>query len=99
MATPIWDKAGTEVGQASIPPEFEQLYGDVPAALDRVLEDTARRGVAPEVVAATIERALSARRMRARYVVGRDARVMLAAKSVLPARAFDALARRVLHVR
>ena len=41
-----------------------------PAAMDKVLEDTARRGVPPERVAETIERALSARRMRARYVVG-----------------------------
>ena len=99
VATPIWDKGREQAASFRIPPEFEELYGDIPAALTKTLEDTARRGVPPEQVAATIERALTARRMRARYVVGRDAHVMLALKTLLPARAFDAFARRALHVR
>ena len=59
-------------------------YGHVPAAMDKVLEDTERRGVPPEQVAETIERALTARRMRARYLVGRDARAMLLASGCCP---------------
>jgi hypothetical protein len=66
--------------------------------MDKVLEDTARRGVPAEMVAETIERALTAPRMRARYVVGRDAKAMLVAKRLLPDHLFDRLARRVLGV-
>ena len=98
VATPIWDKSRAEAARVQIPPQFEEFYRDVPAAMDKVLADAARRGVAPEVVAATIERALTARRMRARYVVGRDARVMLALRSLLPTHMFDGFVRRALRV-
>jgi NAD(P)-dependent dehydrogenase (short-subunit alcohol dehydrogenase family) len=98
VATPIWDKSRAEAQRVSIPAELHDAYGEVPAAMDKVLEDTARRGVPAEQVAATIERALAARRMRARYVVGRDARAMIIARRLLPDLAFDRLARRALGV-
>jgi hypothetical protein len=66
--------------------------------MDKVLEDTARRGVPPEDVAATIERALTAPRMKARYIVGRDARAMLIARRLLPDLVFDRVARRALGI-
>jgi hypothetical protein len=77
---------------------LSRQYGNVPAAMDKVLRDTARRGVPAEMVAATIERALGAARMHARYVVGRDAKAMLAAKRLLPDLVFDRVARRALGV-
>jgi hypothetical protein len=49
-------------------------------------------------VAETIERALAAPRMRARYVVGRDARAILVLRRVLPDRVFDRLIKRALGV-
>jgi NAD(P)-dependent dehydrogenase (short-subunit alcohol dehydrogenase family) len=98
VATPIWDKSRVESERVSVPPELQEQYGRVPAAMDKVLKDTARRGVPPELVAATIERALTAKRMKARYVVGRDAKAMLVAKRLLPDHLFDMLARRVLGV-
>lgn len=98
VATPIWDKAREMASAVQIPPEFQQLYGDVPAALQRTLEETAKRGISPDAVAATIERALTARRARARYLVGRDAYVMLTLKTLLPARVFDAIVARALRV-
>ena len=98
VATPIWDKSRAEADRITIPPELSEQYGHVPAAMDKVLRDTARRGVPPEEVAATIERALLAARMRSRYVVGRDARVMLTVRRLLPDHVFDRLARRVLGV-
>ncbi len=58
VATPIWDKGRAEADRITIPPELAEQYGHVPAAMDKVLQDTARRGVPPEQVAATIERAL-----------------------------------------
>jgi NAD(P)-dependent dehydrogenase (short-subunit alcohol dehydrogenase family) len=98
VATPIWDKAQVEAQAVSIPPELHEQYGHVQAAMSKVLEDTARRGVPPEQVAETIERALTAPRMKARYVVGRDAKVMLLVRRVLPDLVFDRVARRVLGV-
>jgi NAD(P)-dependent dehydrogenase (short-subunit alcohol dehydrogenase family) len=98
VATPIWDKARADADAVSIPPGLEAVYGKVPAAMSKVLADTARRGVAPELVAETIERALTARRMKSRYVVGRDAKAMLIARRLLPDHVFDVVARRALGV-
>jgi NAD(P)-dependent dehydrogenase (short-subunit alcohol dehydrogenase family) len=98
VATPLWDKSRAEADRVVVPPGLQAQYGHVPAAMDKVLRDTARRGVPAEAVAATIERALTATRMRARYVVGRDARAMLLLKRLLPDLLFDRLARRALGV-
>ncbi len=98
VSTPIWDKGRGEADRLQIPPELQAQYGHVPAALNKVLQDTARRGVAPEQVAETIEGALTAKRMKARYLIGRDAVAMLIAKRLLPDHLFDRLARRVLGV-
>jgi NAD(P)-dependent dehydrogenase (short-subunit alcohol dehydrogenase family) len=98
VATPIWDKSRAEAERVVIPPELQDAYGRIPVAMGKVLEDTARRGVPPEQVAATIERALTAPRMRARYVVGRDAKAMLLVRRLLPDLVFDKVARRALGV-
>ena len=81
-----------------MPAALQKEYGKVPQAMDKVLQDTAKRGVPPEQVAQTIERALTARRMRSRYVVGRDARGMILAKRLLPDHIFDRVAKRALGV-
>jgi NAD(P)-dependent dehydrogenase (short-subunit alcohol dehydrogenase family) len=98
VATPIWDKGRAEAERLTVPPELQAQYGHVPAAIDKVLEQTARRGLPPEQVAETIERALTAPRMRARYVVGRDARMMLLLRRLLPDRTWDRVAKRALGV-
>jgi NAD(P)-dependent dehydrogenase (short-subunit alcohol dehydrogenase family) len=98
VATPIWDKARETGEQLRVPAELQRQYGHVPQAMDKVLQDTAKRGVPAEQVAQTIERALTARRMKARYVVGRDARAMIVAKRLLPDHVFDRFARRALGV-
>jgi NAD(P)-dependent dehydrogenase (short-subunit alcohol dehydrogenase family) len=98
VATPIWDKGRAEAERTTVPPELHAEYGHVPAAMDRVLEQTARRGIPADEVAETIERALTARRMRARYLVGRDARMMLVLRRVLPDHTFDRVLRRALGV-
>ena len=98
VATPIWDKARETGDQVTVPPQLQKEYGKVPAAMDKALQDTAKRGVPAEQVAQTIERALSARRMKSRYVVGRDARAMILARGLLPDHLFDRVAKRVLGV-
>jgi NAD(P)-dependent dehydrogenase (short-subunit alcohol dehydrogenase family) len=98
VATPIWDKARETGEQVNVPPQLQKEYGHVPAAMDKALEDTAKRGVPAEQVAQTIERALTSRRMKSRYVVGRDARAMILARALLPDHVFDRVAKRVLGV-
>ncbi len=95
VATPIWEK---NRGQAdfAVPEELREQYGHVPAAMAKALDNTARRGIPPERVAQTIERALSARRMRAHYIVGRDAHVMVWASRLLPDLVFDRVVRRAV---
>ncbi len=98
IATPIWEKNRTQVDDFEVPPELREQYGHVPAAMAKALHDTARRGIPPERVAQTIERALTARRMRARYLVGRDAHAMAWASRLLPDLLFDRLLRRAVGV-
>jgi NAD(P)-dependent dehydrogenase (short-subunit alcohol dehydrogenase family) len=98
VATPIWEKSRAELDAVSIPAELHEQYGHVPAAMEKVIADTERRGVPPERVAETILRALTAPRMKARYLVGADARAMLALRRLLPAPLFDRLVRRALGV-
>ncbi|HSJ15611.1 MAG TPA: SDR family oxidoreductase [Longimicrobiales bacterium] len=75
IATPVWASA-LHYGAALVarmPPAALEYYG---RPLARLRERAARgvNGRPPEIVAAAIEHALTARRPRARYVVGRDAR-------------------------
>lgn len=93
IATPIWEKTRGVADQMRIPPELQAQYGDIPEKMDKVLQDTANRGMPPEAVAEAIEKALTAQRMPSRVLIGRDARVMLAAKRLLPDRLFDRIVR------
>ncbi|HUB72800.1 MAG TPA: SDR family NAD(P)-dependent oxidoreductase [Solirubrobacteraceae bacterium] len=98
VATPIWEKARADADGMALPPELEGVYGPALAAMRETLEKTAGRGVPAERVADTIAGALAAPRMRARYVIGLDARAMLIAKRLLPDHVFDRVARRALGV-
>jgi NAD(P)-dependent dehydrogenase (short-subunit alcohol dehydrogenase family) len=93
IATPIWDKTRGEADRMTIPPELHREYGDIPEKMDKVLQDTGSRGMPPEAVAEAIEKALTARRMPSRVLVGRDARMLATVRRVLPDRAFDRIVR------
>lgn len=93
IATPIWERGQKEadaIGDRATEAQNE-LYGRSIAALRKVSKRTAARGIPPEKVAATIERALSARRPRTRYLVGRDAHSQALLARLLPDRAIDRL--------
>jgi NAD(P)-dependent dehydrogenase (short-subunit alcohol dehydrogenase family) len=98
VVTPIWDKSRAEADRVSIPPELKAQYGNVLAAMDKVMRETGKRGVPAEQVAATITGALTGPRMKSRYVIGRDARAMLLAKRLLPDHVFDRVVRRALGI-
>lgn len=100
VKTPIWDKGLAEASEleAAMPPEGEQRYGDLIAAMKRQVDEiSTRTGIDPEDVADVVARAMTARRPKTRYLVGRDAKSRWAAARLLPDRAFDALIARVLR--
>ena len=80
-----------------MPPEAEQLYGTmieaVRAGTARIARET---GIEPREVAEAIGTALTARRPRARYLVGRDAKTRWAMAKILPDRVMDRLIGRAL---
>jgi NAD(P)-dependent dehydrogenase (short-subunit alcohol dehydrogenase family) len=96
IATPIWEKADGQVEDAlgDLPPRARELYGERLAKLPALLRKQADAGIPPERVADAVAHALTARRPRAVYTVGRDAVAMKALQALLPAPAFDALVRR-----
>jgi NAD(P)-dependent dehydrogenase (short-subunit alcohol dehydrogenase family) len=98
VATPIWAKTRELEEKLTIPESLQAEYGHVPAAMKKTIESTASRGIPPEQVAETIEAALTAKRMKARYVIGRDARAMIAMRRLLPDHVFDRVAKRALGV-
>ncbi len=93
VATPIWDKGtSTAVDLAeSTDPALRERYADLEAAMLKRAEAMARGGIPPEAAASVIVRAIRARRPRARYLVGRDAKVAARVARFLPDRLLDAL--------
>ena len=98
VATPIWDR-GVAAGQAIIdgmPPEAATLYGGRIAAVQKAAVRIARDGMPPDEVARTIEHALTARKPKTRYLIGRDAKIRARLSSILPDRVFDRMISRAL---
>ena len=100
IATPIWEK-GTQTAEAvraRLPEASDELYADVLDGIGATSAKMAAGGLPPEKVAQVVEHALTARRPRRDYVVGRDARMQIALDRVLPARVFDGLVRRFMGI-
>jgi NAD(P)-dependent dehydrogenase (short-subunit alcohol dehydrogenase family) len=100
IATPIWDKAESQYGDAlaALPPEGHELYGRDVEAFTRAFLKLGTRGLPPETVADAALHALSAKRPKPRYVIGREAKAQLALSRILPTRAMDALTSRFLQI-
>jgi NAD(P)-dependent dehydrogenase (short-subunit alcohol dehydrogenase family) len=99
IATPIWRKGIDESERllAGLTDDQRRRYGTLIAAVRRESEQAQVEGLDPADVAAVVETALTARRPRTRYVIGRRARVQAALTRVLPDRAMDALVGRMLR--
>ena len=100
VKTPIWQKGNELIDRlmADMPAEeLERLYGRVIAALRReTVRIEQKRGMPARDVAEVIGRALTLRRPRARYVVGRDAKARAVMARVVPDRVMDRLIARAL---
>ncbi len=100
IATEIWTR-GTEIAnemRGRMPAEAEALYGEAIDATERISAETGARGIHPDEVARTIHKAITVRRPRARYRVGRDAKAMTTASRMLPDRIWDRLVARTLKL-
>lgn len=93
VATPIFERsrAGGRELAASMPARAHELYPDILRALLERPGRAPRHAIPPERVARVIARAVSARRPRTRYLVGRDTRLVALLTAILPARVIDRL--------
>ncbi|MBV9638250.1 MAG: SDR family oxidoreductase [Mycobacteriaceae bacterium] len=80
------------------PPKAVGLYRQTYLGMIHAAAARERRGSPPGVVADTVLKALSTRRPRARYQVGKDARLLAALGRYFPASVLDALRRRVFRL-
>ena len=81
-----------------MPPAAFDLYGRAMKAMEKTSEEMGARGIPTDSAAALIERALDAKRPKARYRLGRDAHAMFALKRLLPDRVFDRLIARAMRI-
>ncbi len=75
IATPIWDKGKAEIKEVEAEGDaaMTALYPEAMPEMTRVVHQQAADGIDPDEVAKVVWTALTARRPRARYPVGRDA--------------------------
>jgi NAD(P)-dependent dehydrogenase (short-subunit alcohol dehydrogenase family) len=97
IATPIWRKGGERFEElaAQTPEELGELYGQRMEAFRAAATAAGQRAEPADKVAIVVEHALTAERPKARYVVGRDARLRSLVER-LPAGLRDRVYERVL---
>lgn len=89
--TPIWGKGLSLAGDVAseMPSDAQDRYAPYIEAARRTGERAGRRGIPPAQVAEAIAHAVRSPRPKARYLVGRDARVRALAMRLLPGRVID----------
>lgn len=93
--TEMWQQADTqlETEVAAMSPEHRALYAKHIEGARKMIPRLQKMAVPPANVAAVVETALTARRPRARYVVGRTNQVQAAIAKVTPTPVLDAVLR------
>ncbi|WP_404388414.1 SDR family oxidoreductase [Humibacillus xanthopallidus] len=76
-----------------------ELYAQHISGMRKLVSRLQSRTAPPDVVARVVEQALTARRPRARYPAGAQARAMVTMNAVLPTRLNDAIGARLLGLR
>ena len=91
VTTPIWDKAVDAVPALvdALPQRATELYGKAIASMQRIVAGANDAGIPPSEVAEAAHHALFSRRPKAEYLIGREAKMMAAASTLLPYRMFD----------
>lgn len=93
IATPIWDKTRSMADemQGKLSQEARDLYDPFIAPIREATAKFEQAGIPPDQVAKFVEHALTARRPKTRYVVGRDAQVQRVLAKFTPDRIRDRL--------
>jgi NAD(P)-dependent dehydrogenase (short-subunit alcohol dehydrogenase family) len=93
--TDMWRKAEDDLDQtvAALSPEHRDLYAKHIAGFRRSIPRSQQMASAADGAAAVIERALTVRRPRARYIVGRGLRVQALMAKLTPTAALDVVLR------
>lgn len=92
IATPIWDKgiaSGDEL-EASMSEQAKRDYGPLITTVRTASEQGARTGLPPDAVAKDVAHALTARKPKTRYLVGREAKSRALLARIVGDRAIDA---------
>lgn len=91
--TPIWEKGLGAAHEAidALPAAGSERYGRIMEPVLRDVESQAKRGISTDAVSEAVVHALTAKRPRVRYVVGRDALIATTARRFLPDRLMDRL--------
>lgn len=88
--------AAMEHGMSST---HRELYAQHTSGMVKLVRALQSRTVPPDVVARVVEQALTARRPRARYAAGAQAKAMVTMNAVLPTRVNDAIGARLIGLR
>jgi NAD(P)-dependent dehydrogenase (short-subunit alcohol dehydrogenase family) len=99
IATPIWDKgiaSGDEL-QQTMGADAHRDYGPLIATVRTASEEGAKTGLPPDAVAKDVAHALTARKPKTRYLVGREAKSRAIAARYLPDRFIDRAIARVMR--
>lgn len=98
IATPLWRKTLARADDAlkGLPETAHEYYGSTMAAARATAEKMEAAAAPPEIVVKAVLHALTARRPKTRYLVGKDAKMRLAMEW-LPTRMVDALIMRTIR--
>lgn len=77
IATPIWQTsiAAADRVMNEMPPEAFEYYGTILEKVRAMASGNDTRGLPPDAVARVVEHALTARKPKTRYMIGKDAKV------------------------
>lgn len=100
IATPIWEKSRDDAMTMlkALPAQTDELYGPAIAAVEAGTRKMPGKGSAPALVVRSVRHALTSSRPRARYLVGRDARIRAAVVKIIPDRLRDRLITHVMDL-
>jgi NAD(P)-dependent dehydrogenase (short-subunit alcohol dehydrogenase family) len=101
IATPIWDKSlriSLDV-EAEMSAEGKKLYGAAAQRIREAVGHAAARAIPADAVGKAVLHALTAKRPKTRYLVGRDAKLRAVMLRWLPDRLQDWILKQVLDLR
>ncbi len=98
VKTAIWDKHDANLSDFldKMSNDTNKHYGKNILTQQALIKRVSSKGIHPDVVAKTIEKAIKSQKPKARYLVGPSARVQWFMKTILPTRWFDTLKYKML---